>query len=248
MNGNLSLFTLIALAVAIVVILKLRSVLGRRTGEDDARIERYRAQRRREAAEAQASDKVVTLPRRDRDESAPHPIPQVSAAEAEAKIKAFAAGNVNVERGLSELIKFDSAFDPEHFIRGAKQAYEMIVTAFAEGNRKVLKDLLSPEVHESFANAIAERETRGEQIDQSFVGISKAELVEAEMNKGIANLTVRFVTQLIKAVRDRSGAITEGDEQRIIEVTDIWTFCRDISTARARTNLNWRLVATQSQA
>lgn len=247
MNGNLSLFTLIALAVAIIVILKLRSVLGRRTGDDDARIERIRAERRRQAAAAaQTADKVVTLPRRERDEPAHQPATQISTAEAEAKIKAFAAGNTGVERGLSDLIRLDTAFDPEHFIRGAKQAYEMIVTAFAEGNRKILKDLLSPEVHDSFVAAIGERESRGEQIDQSFVGISKAEVVEAEVTKGIANLTVRFVSQLIKAVRDRSGAIIDGDEHRIIEVTDIWTFARDVSTARARANLNWRLVATQT--
>lgn len=248
MNAPLDLFTLIALVVAIVVILRLRSVLGRRAGDDEARIERVRQQRREAEAQAQSAGKVVALPRRDREETPRRDAPAVATAEAEAKIKAYAAGDAAVERGLSEIARQDPAFDPEHFIRGAKQAYEMIVTAFAEGNRKILRDLLNPEVYESFAGEIAERETRGEQIDQSFVGIGKAEIVEAELGLDkMANLTVRFASQLIKAVRDRAGAVIDGDEQRVIEVTDIWTFSRDISTERGRGNLNWQLAATQSQ-
>jgi predicted lipid-binding transport protein (Tim44 family) len=122
----------------------------------------------------------------------------------------------------------------------------MVVTAFAEGNRKILKDLLSRDVYDGFTQAISEREKRGEQIDQSFVGINKADIVESDLKNGIANVTVRFMSQLISATRDRAGAILAGDPQRIKEVTDIWTFRRDVSTARARANPNWELVATQS--
>jgi predicted lipid-binding transport protein (Tim44 family) len=77
------------------------------------------------------------------------------------------------------------------------------------------------------------------------VGINKADIVDAEMKGGTANVTVRFVSQLISATRDRSGAVTGGDPQKIKEVTDVWTFSRDVSTARARQNLNWKLIATQ---
>ena len=132
------------------------------------------------------------------------------------------------------------------FVRGARAAYEMIVTAFAEGNRKILKDLLHRDVFEGFTRAITEREGKGEQIDQSFVGINKAEIIESELKSGIANITVRFVSQLISATRDKAGAILSGDPQRIKDVTDIWTFRRDISTAKMRANPNWELVATQS--
>jgi predicted lipid-binding transport protein (Tim44 family) len=245
MDGNFDLLTIIALVVAVIVVLRLRSVLGRRTGDEETRIERYRQQRRQSEARAQPPGKVVTLPRRDREEPAPREVSSVAAAETEAKIKAFAAGDENVARGLAQLVEQDSRFDPEQFICGAKKAYEMIVTAFAEGNRKTLQELLAPEVYESFAAEINEREARGEQIDQSFVGIGKAEIVEADVSgDSIASLTVRFVSQLIKAVRDRSGAVIDGDEHRVIEVTDIWTFSRDVSSERARSNLNWRLAAT----
>jgi predicted lipid-binding transport protein (Tim44 family) len=124
----------------------------------------------------------------------------------------------------------------------------MIVTAFAEGNRKLLKSLLSRDVYEGFVGAISEREARGEQVDQSFVGINKTDLVESEVRGGIASITIRFVSQLISATRDKAGAILQGDPQRVKEVTDIWTFRRDISTPKARDNPNWELVATQSPA
>ena len=106
---------------------------------------------------------------------------------------------------------------------------------------------LSREVYEGFLAAIGDRESRGEQIDQSFVGISKANILEAEMKGGSANVTVRFVSQLISATRDRAGEVIAGDPQRIKEVTDIWTFSRDLSTPRARQNPNGKLVATQAQ-
>ncbi len=68
-------------------------------------------------------------------------------------------------------------------------------------------------------------------IDQSFVGINKADILEAEVNsKGIASITVRFVSQLITATRDNKGTVIDGDETRIKDVTDIWTFSRDISS------------------
>jgi predicted lipid-binding transport protein (Tim44 family) len=189
---------------------------------------------------------VVKLPRQERTEKQPEHEADVSVAEAEARIKTIGGEDSPVTKGLLEILKLDAAFDPEHFQSGARQAYEMIVTAFAEGNRKTLRELLSPAVYDSFSRAISDREARGDQIDQSFVGISKADIIEAEVEKGAASVTVRFVSQLITATRDRAGAVIEGDPSRIKEVTDIWTFTRDISTARARQNPNWKLVATQA--
>ncbi len=244
---KIDIFTLISLIVAVVVILKLRAVLGRRTGDEEARLERYRAERRQQGGTSPTpADNVVSMPRRDRDETVPGQSQEVALADAEERIKDFPGIDADVRRGLLDVAKLDPAFDPETFIRGARQAYEMIVTAFAEGNRKILKDLLHRDVFDGFTSAIADRESRDEQIDQSFVGIKKADIVESEVKSGIANITVRFVSQLISATRDRAGAILSGDPQRIKDVTDIWTFRRDISSAKARPNPNWELVATQS--
>ena len=244
MDGKIDVFTLIFLVLALVIFFKLRSVLGRRTDDDEARRERYREQARTAAAEAR--DKVVAMPRRDRpaQEQAAEPqvATQASAADMEQRIRTFAAGNDAVAGGLLAIHGVDRSFDPEHFMRGAKQAYEMIVTAFAEGNRKTLRNLLSREVYDGFAAAITEREGRGEQVDQSFVGINKADIVEAECKRDTAQISVKFVSELISATRDKAGTVLAGDPKRIKEVIDIWTFAREASSR----DPNWKLVATQA--
>lgn len=253
MNGEVNLLTLISLIIAVVVILRLRSVLGRRTPDDDARI----VQRRRSAdlqktqgGAAPADSNVVTLPRRGRDTEA-EPIasqtPSPTSSEIEERMRLLARGNAPLAEGLIDITERDSAFDPEHFLRGGRQAYEMIVTAFADGNRRTLRNLLAPDVYEGFNRAITEREARGEKIAQSFVGISSADMLEAEVTtKGIANITVRFVSQLISSTQDRAGNVIEGDSQRVKDVTDIWTFSRDVSSKEARRDLNWKLAGTQA--
>lgn len=249
MFGEFDLITLISLIVAAAAIFKLRSVLGQRTDEDDQRVERLKT-REREAGQRSQSEgataDVIAMPRRDRDGAEP----AVEAAQAtggvEARIRAFSAIDPSVTNGLLEIAKFDSDLDPEAFLVGAGRAYELIVSAFAEGNKKMLKDLLSRDVYDGFVTAIAEREGRGERLDQQFVGVKRADVVEAEMKGGIAYMTVRFVSELISATRDRAGDVIAGDPQKIKEVTDIWTFSRDVSTPRARANLNWRLVGTQA--
>ena len=253
MNGQFDLITLIALVIAAVAILKLRSVLGHRTDEDEQRVERLRT-REREAQKGQskagipsgATGEVISLPRRDREEVVPVVQNEATAGEREAVIRAYAAVDASVTDGLLAIAKVDQAFDPEAFVSGSGRAYELIVSSFADGNRKALKDLLSRDVYEGFVSAITEREKLGEAVDQQFVGIRKAEIVDAELKNGIAYVTVRFISELITARRDKSGAVIDGDPQKIKEVTDIWTFSRDVSTARARGNLNWRLEETQA--
>ena len=244
---KIDLFTLISLIVAVIVVLKLRSVLGRRTGDEEARVERYRAERARQGTPAAPA--TTSSPCRDASAKQRRCARRRSDAgrrrRAHQDLPECGSG---ARTGLIEVARLDPAFDPDTFIRGAKQAYEMIVTAFAEGNRKLLKDLLSRDVYDGFTRAITDREIRDEQVDQSFVGIDKADIVESEVKSGIASITVRFVSQLISATRDKAGAIINGDPQRIKEVTDIWTFSRDISSAKARANPNWRLIATQSPA
>lgn len=242
MQGNIDIVTLLSLVVAIIVILKLRSVLGRRTNEDEARIDRQmRARQAREQAAA-AGDKVVTLPRRENDDMQPVPQNNTSREDFEERMRDLGIRNSEVEKALLAIVQRDGAFDLDHFMSGAKQAYEMIVTAFAEGNRNLLQDLLDDEVFEGFEGAITEREERQEQVDQSFVGINKADIIEADLKGSEASVTMKFVSQLISATRDSEGEVISGDPQRVMEVTDIWTFARDLSSQ----NPNWRLIATQA--
>ena len=245
MDGRIDVSTLLFLVLAVVIFLKLRSVLGRRTGHEQTRFERYKAQQEASQRNGKlaSQDKVVTLPRREREEAEPRtaPEPQVR-TEVEERVKGLAAGNASMAEGFVEIVRADATFDPDSFLKGARAAYEIIVTAFAEGNRKTLKGLLSREVYDGFAGAISDREGRGEQIDQSFVGIKAADIVEAELKNGIAQVTVKFVSELISATHDRGGAVIAGDSKRIKEVTDIWTFAREIASR----DPNWRLIATQA--
>ncbi len=242
MDGKIDIFTIMFLVLAVVIILKLRSVLGRRTTDDEARIDRNRAlERARAAGKPGANDKVVAMPRRERADQPSEATAAASAAEEE-RVRGFAGGDQSLAEGLLAIFRADGSFDPDSFVKGARQAYEMIVTAFAEGNRKALKNLLSKEVFDGFAGAISDREARGEIIDQSFVGINKADLLEAELKNGTAQVTVKFVSELISATRDRAGAVISGDTKKIKEVVDIWTFAREVASR----DPNWRLIATQA--
>lgn len=248
MDGKIGLETLIFLLIAVVIIWRLRSVLGRRTGDERTRYERSKAEQARRA-EAQArtpapNDKVVTLPRRE-------PVAGDGAVvmgeerfreSDEERIRKFAGTNLPLAEALLAIARHDKAFDPEEFLRGGRQAYEMIVSAFAIGDRKTLKGLLSAEVFDGFERAISEREARGERIEQSFVGIDKADIVEADLKDGMAHVTVKFVSALITATIDTGGQIVSGDSKKIVEVTDIWTFARDVASR----DPNWHLVATEA--
>ena len=166
--------------------------MGRTDPDDEARIDRnMRAQQAEEQARARPQDKVVTLPRRDARGAAAPAAAERPLADAEARVKDLRRRRCRDREGAAADHPAPTRRSiPKPFLKGARQAYEMIVTAFAEGNRKMLKDLLSREVYEGFVAAIADRESRGEQIDQSFVGINQADIVEAELKDGIAQLTV----------------------------------------------------------
>ena len=226
--------TIFFLVAAVVIFFQLRSVLGRRTGNERPPFDPYTAGRSKDAQ--QAPENVVALPRkRPADESA---APDIYAA-----IDAFAKPGTEVNKGLRAIKDADPTFDPKNFVEGARLAYEMIVMAYADGDRKTLKNLLSREVYDGFVQAISEREARSEKVQSSFVGIDKAEIVAAEMKGTEAHVTLRIVSELISATRDKSGAIIDGDPETVAEVKDVWTFARD---TRSR-DPNWKLVATEAE-
>ncbi|MBB4191033.1 putative lipid-binding transport protein (Tim44 family) [Rhizobium aethiopicum] len=229
-NDFITLFFLVA---AVLIFFQLRSVLGRRTGNEKPPRDLYSP---RDAAPPEAADagKVVTLPRRD------------ATADDEDRfsaIDAFAAPGTPLNESLRALNKADPSFSPKEFLNGARMAYEMVVMAFADGDRKTLKSLLSREVYDGFEAAIAEREARGDKVKSTFVGIDKAEITHAETKGSEAQITVRIVSQLISATYDKADALIEGDAENVAEVNDLWTFARD---TRSR-DPNWKLVATESE-
>ena len=223
--------TIFFLVAAVVIFIQLRNVLGRRTGNERPPFNPYSSDKLKKADNANG-DNVVPLPRRD---DAP-----VNNFEA---IDAVAAPGTALNNGLRSVRQADPSFDPRPFVEGAKTAYEMIVMSFADGDRKALKGLLSKEVYEGFIAAIDERESRGEKIQSSFVGIDKAAITSAEMKGTEAHLTLRIVSQLISATLDKEGKVVDGDPDSVAEVKDVWTFARDTRSK----DPNWRLVATEAE-
>jgi predicted lipid-binding transport protein (Tim44 family) len=144
--------------------------------------------------------------------------------------------------GLDSIIAADKNFDVKHFLAGARAAYEMIVAAYAQGDRRTLKGLLSREVCEGFEGAIREREARGETVESRFVSIENADIAGADLRGRIAHITVRLVSQIVSVTRDRSGAVIEVSPDKVADVTDVWTFARDLSSR----DPNWKLVATEA--
>jgi predicted lipid-binding transport protein (Tim44 family) len=229
--GGFDIITLVFLGLAVFVIFKLRSVLGERTGAEPPPFEGLR----RDAQPQSRDDKIVTLPPRESEGGIPGEAPASTF-----RWEGFAEPGSDLARGFDAVAALDPTFQPRTFAAGAKAAYEMIVTAFNNGDRKTLKGLLSRENFEAFSQDITEREARGETVQATFVSIDKAEITRAVTNGRMAELTVTFVSQMISATKDKTGAIVDGSLDKVASVTDAWTFARDTGTR----DPNWRLVAT----
>jgi predicted lipid-binding transport protein (Tim44 family) len=233
------IYTIIFLALAVFIFLRLRSVLGQRTGRERPPFNPYAAREARPNAPAEKSDKVVSLPPRKADTA---PAKAADDTPAEERWKGIVAANSPVAAGLDAIAAADKTFDAQHFITGARSAYEMIVTAYAQGDRRALKDLLAKDVYEGFDSVIREREQRGETAEARFVSIDAAEIIGAEQRGGTAQVTMRFVSQLVSVTRDKAGAVVDGSAEKVSDVTDVWTFARDVNSR----DPNWKLVATET--
>ncbi|HEY0918837.1 Tim44/TimA family putative adaptor protein [Devosia sp.] len=234
MDDFFDLPTLIVIGLAIVILFRLRSVLGTRTGTERSPLER------REAAKAAAKngdDTVVPM--------RPRPVEPAGDAERQARrlaseIEQYARGDDKVAAGLAAIAEADPGFGPKSFLEGAKSAYEMIVTAFAQGDRKTLRNLLEKDVYDGFEKAIAEREAAGHKVDFTFVGLPRIEISEAELDKRNALVTIRFFAEVVSATRDRDGTLIEGNADQVTNIADEWTFARNPKSR----DPNWKLVAT----
>jgi predicted lipid-binding transport protein (Tim44 family) len=233
MNQVFDPLNLLILAVAVVILLRLRSVLGTRTGHERP-YDPYATEASEKAR--RADGKVIPLP-------GTKPAEEIYAADkgTDPVWQGVAEEGSKLAKGLDKIAHADHSFDVKDFLEGAKMAYEMIVTSFAQGDRKQLKPLLSKDVFEGFADAIAEREKAGETIETQIVGIDKADIVAAALQGRRASITVKFLSQMITVKRNSEGEVIDGDERAVQPITDVWTFDRDVTSR----DPNWRLVATE---
>jgi len=212
--------------IAAFLVLRLRSVLGRRTGHERRPPDRPPLARRADApvpVPAEGRDNVIDLPSREVRVEEPMPSDPLAA-------------------GLTQVKIADSSFDAAGFLKGARGAFETIVQAYAHGETKTLRPLLNDEVFDRFSTAIQERGKTGETLETTLIGIKSAEITGARMDNRTAFVTVSFLTEQVNVTRNKEGQVTDGDPNRVTEVHDVWTFARN---TRAR-DPNWTLVETAS--
>lgn len=238
MQDVFDIYTIIFLALAVFIFLRLRSVLGQRTGRERPPYDPYAA---REPVRP-AAENVVSLPNRATEAAAKKADEASEPATPVERWKGVAEPGSALALGLDAVAGTDREFDPQHFLTGARAAYEMIVNAYAEGDRRTLKNLLSREVYDGFEAAIVEREKRGDKVESRFVSIDNATITAAELRGRSAQLTVRFQSKLVSVTRNKAGEVIDGSADKVTDVTDVWTFARDLSSR----DPNWKLVATEA--
>ncbi len=238
MNEAFDATTVIFAILAIFVVWKLRSVLGTRTGNEKPPTDTFRRNKPDEA-KPQSEGNVIRLPGAGEPRPATQTEPE---ARPDERWAGFAEPDSPAWKGLDAIATAENSFAPKPFLEGAKSAYEMIVVAFANGDRNTLRNLLAKDVFESFSQAIADREARGEKIETTFVSIDKATIEDAAVRGRSSHISVKFQSKLISATRDKDGAIIDGNAEKVVDMIDLWTFARDLGAR----DPNWKLVATDS--
>lgn len=227
-EGFIFVDILIFAMVAAFLIYRLRSVLGKRHGEERQRPNPF-AQRPPQApgAPGEEPDNVVHLPERGRPADLPPPAPGAPASLAD---------------GVRQVRAADPSFNERYFLQGARAAFEMIVGAFAAGDTATLRPLLADDVYDNFAEAIRQRQAAGETLTTELKGFDGVDMLDARMDGRHAVVQVKFTTRQINVTRDADGAVVDGDPAQALEVVDIWTFSRNVRSK----DPNWLLVETQT--
>ena len=243
MSGSFDVSTLVFAVLAIFVVWKLRSVLGTRTGNERPPVDPFAARRKMRDASAPLppgeTGTVIRLPGADERTGDAAGRPPAPAANRWAEVAAPRA-----TEGLTSIAALDPGFSPPAFMEGARAAYELIIGAFSRGDRAALEPLLSKEVFDGFAAAIASREAQGWTAEATFVSLDEARIEDASTRGDTAQVAVRFQSKLINVTRDAKGTVVEGSPDHVSNVNDLWTFARNLGSR----DPNWKLVATEAAA
>jgi predicted lipid-binding transport protein (Tim44 family) len=227
--------------VAIFLILRLRAVLGKRTGN-----ERPPARdpftppppppqpgQPRIGDAPSGNDNVIPLPSGNTQNTRPSPM----ASGIRATVLPSASAGVAAIRAA------DPSFEPIGFAGGARAAFTTIVEAFAKGDTGPLRQLLDPQTFASFESAIRGRNERREKAETTLIGFEASDIATAEMQGSFAEVTVRFISEQVNVLRNADGQIADGNPNEVQKVVDLWTFRRDTKSG----DPNWLLVKTESE-
>jgi predicted lipid-binding transport protein (Tim44 family) len=220
MSGEMIQIIVLA-AIALVLVLRLRNVLGTRGGFEKP-----------DRPAAPKPPRGVPVPA----------TPAIDDAAEDADIAAGATETPATEAALRAIQAAEPGFSPADFLAGARQAHEMVVTGFEGGDLSDVESFLSPDVARGFADAIANRKARNLTMEFRFIGLRDASIVHAAFDprSRMAEVTVRFTADVISALRDAEGRIVEGDPTDIRRQVDSFTFERRAGSA----DPNWTLVST----
>ena len=215
--GGFPLDIVLFAMIAVFLILRLRGVLGRRTG-----FERAAAPVERRAAPGGVGSVIDGQAEPEAGRRVPDPASPLG-------------------QELARIRVIDRGFDVAHFLTGAEAAFRLIVGAYAAGDRATLQPLLGSDIYAGFDGAIAAREAAGETQRSEIKAITSAAIEDASLRGSIATIVVRFVSDQVALTLDREGKPVSGADA-VTEIVDIWTFERDLT----QSGHNWRLVAARS--
>jgi len=229
-DGSQFFEMLVLLALAIFFISRLRKVLGKHIDDD--------------VKKPGARPRNTTMPRGQvvnlRDARSPEAIDAaVHQVEDDAPLLAD-IDDPDVSKGLGDIKAADPAFNVREFLNGAKMAFEMILEAYNNGDKALLKDLLSKEIYTDFENAIEARKTADTHEESTLLSVESADITRAKLRGKTAEVTVTFVSEQVTVERDKNGEIVAGDPSQAELVTDEWTFTRETRSQ----NPNWILADT----
>ncbi|HEY0182710.1 MAG TPA: Tim44/TimA family putative adaptor protein [Rhodopila sp.] len=206
--------------IAAFLVLRLRSILGKRTGFERP------APPLQPAAARPAAGPIIEAKAEPPQPAAAQTLPDATSPAGQA---------------LAQMRALDRSFDPARFLTGADQAFRMIVTAFAAGDRVALRSLLSDDTYRAFEQAISAREKAGETQISEIRSIQHLGIEAAELKGRVGSVTVRIVSDQVSYTKDKDGRPLTGTDA-VTEITDVWTFERDLS----QQDPTWRLVAARS--
>lgn len=150
----------------------------------------------------------------------------------------------DVRAGLQQIAAADPGFTVEHFMAGARGAYQMVLEAYWSDDHSQLAELVSDEMLAHFTAALDARTQAGERVENRLIAIDHADIVEAGMNGTMAEVTIRFEAEMVSATRDAGGHLIAGDARNSVETRDLWTFSRHTASSDPA----WILIATDEEA
>ena len=202
--------------VAGFLALRLYSVLGKRTGHE-------------QALPKPAEERVIAAP-----------LPRTIDAVPEVRETGNRTIEASAESGLRAVVSADSSFDVTQFIEGAKSAYKMILESYWKGDEDTLSWLVEDDVRAGFIQAIADRKAAGHVLENRLIAIEKAIIAEASVEGKVARIAVRFDADIAAVTRDQDGNLVSGSMTDAVETHDVWTFARNLRSD----DPNWKLVET----